>query len=523
MQQQNIITMKRITKRFRDVTANDAVDFELFPGEVHTLLGENGAGKSTLMHILAGMVQPDSGSLEIRGKPTRITSPLDALKVGIGMVYQHFALVPGLTVLENIVLGFEGGRALNRRRSEKAINLILAELELSLPLYETIENLSVGQQQRVEIIKALYHKSDVLILDEPTSVLSPMESEALFQTILSLRESGKSIVFITHKLKEALRISDRISILKLGRKVDELSGETLREMGETEGYKRIFNVMFEANDLSGESPERKQIGNEPVLELEDISCLGNRGEVRLKKISFTLKSGEVFGIAGVDGNGQKELAETIAGQRRAYSGRLALNGEDITHTRGTDARMALGISYITDDRMQEGCALSLSIAENAILRVFNKPPFSRNKILNKQAIHRQTRSLIEEYNMRVDDVNAPVITLSGGNIQKLLLARELFQKPVLLVCNNPTHGLDAQTAQYIQRRLQEECERGAAVLLISSDLDELLNYTDRIGVLYDGEIMDILDAGEATHERIGRLMLGFKDTSMTDLQSNDTN
>ena len=294
MHSQTIVRMKGITKRFPGVIANDAVDFGLLPGEVHTLLGENGAGKSTLMHILSGMAQPDSGSIEVRGGPVQIGSPFDSLKAGIGMVYQHFALVPNLTVMENIILGFEDGMALNRRRSKSKLKQILNEFELSLPLDETVSNLSVGQQQRVEIIKTLYHKSDVLILDEPTSVLTPIESEELFRTIFSLRKLGKTVVFITHKLKEALRVSDRISILKLGKKVDEMSGESLRRMGETAGYRRIFDVMFESNDLPKSPLTKKTMEGKPVLELDRLICLGNLGEARLKKISLTLNLSQLL-------------------------------------------------------------------------------------------------------------------------------------------------------------------------------------------------------------------------------------
>ena len=511
MHPQAIVRMKAITKRFDGVTANDAVDFDLFPGEVHTLLGENGAGKSTLMHILSGLVQPDSGSIEIRGESVNIRSPFDSLRYGIGMVYQHFALVPNLTVIENIILGFEEGLILNRKRAESVLKQIFKEFELSLPLDEKISNLSVGEQQRVEIVKALFHRSDVLIMDEPTSVLTPIESEELFKTVFSMRRMGKAVVFITHKLKETLGISDRISILKLGRKVAEMSGEELRQQGEEEGYRRIFDVMFGSTQLPKNTTAIKRPSEEkPIFELEQVVCLGNFGEKRLKKLSLKLNKGEIFGIAGVDGNGQKELAEIVAGQRKIVSGRLILDGNDITHTDGAGTRTDLGISYITDDRMKEGCALSMSVAENSILRLFKRPPFSRKKIMNKSNIKRHAEALIREFDIKVSGPDVDVSTLSGGNIQKLLLARELSLHPRVLVCNKPTQGLDAKTTRYVQDRLQQESVRGTAVLLISSDLDELLSCSDRIGVLYDGELLDIVNRYDANRENIGKLMLGVR-------------
>jgi len=510
MEPQPIIKMRSITKRFPGVTANDAVDLDLFPGEVHTLLGENGAGKSTLMHILAGRVQPDAGRIEIGDKPVKIRSPFDALKLGIGMVYQHFALVPNLTVMENIIIGFEEGFVLDWNRLETRLKNILEAFDLSLPLNEKVSNLSVGEQQRVEIVKALFHESDVLILDEPTSVLTPLETGELFKTVSALVRLEKSVVFITHKLKEARSVSDRISILKSGKKVAELSGKALREMDAQEGYQKIFDVMFGNHHLPKHASINRSFTPKPVLTLDQVVCLENQREERLKKVSLTLKSGEIFGIAGVDGNGQKELAEVIGGQRKISSGRLLLDGNDITHKQGPSSRMALGISYITDDRMQEGCVLSMSVAENAVLRLFKHPPFSRWKILNRASIEAHTKDLIGKFDIKAGGTDVNVSALSGGNIQKLLLARELSNHPAILVCNKPTHGLDAKTTDYVQRRLQHECERGAAILLISSDLDELLRYSDSIGVLYNGELLEILDSSCASHENIGRLMLGIR-------------
>ena len=510
MEAQPVIKMRSITKRFPGVTANDAVDLDLFPGQIHTLLGENGAGKSTLMHILAGMLQPDAGRIEIGGQPVKIRSPFEALKHGIGMVYQHFALVPELTVIENIILGFEDGFFLDWHRLKGRLRKILDAFDLSLPMNEKVLNLSVGQQQRVEIAKALFHESDILILDEPTSVLTPFETDELFKTVSAMVQQRKTVVFITHKLEEALRISDRITILKSGGKISELSGHELREMNEQDRYQTVFDAMFGETPMPERMAINRSFSPKPMLSLDQIGCLGDQGEVRLKNISLTLKSGEILGIAGVDGNGQKELAEVIGGQRRTSSGRLLLNGHDITHPQDPLSRMALGISYVTDDRMQEGCVLSMSVAENAILRLFRQPPFSRWKILNRATIDAHATDLIKRFDIKTAGIDSHVGSLSGGNIQKLLLARELTNRPVILVCNKPTHGLDAKTTGYVQSHLLQEREHGTAILLISSDLDELLGYADRIGVLCGGEVMAVFDSSDADHEQIGRLMLGIR-------------
>jgi len=511
MTTQPVVRMVGITKIFPGVVANDSIDFDLRPGEIHTLLGENGAGKSTLMSVLSGMFHPDSGTIEVNGETTRIQSPFDSLKLGIAMVYQHFALVPPLTVLENIILGFEDGKILDLKKAEEKVERISKEYGLSVDLRARIWDLSVGEQQRVEIVKALYRGSNVLILDEPTSVLTPLETEEFFKTIFSLRELGKSVVFITHKLGEAFRISDRISILRLGKKVAEFSGEDLRRAGEKEATNKILDKMFGGMPVPEGTTITKSVGDETViLDLEDIVCLNNRGIEALKGVSLKIRKGEIFGIAGVDGNGQKELAEVIAGQRRIVSGRISLEGDDVTHL-DVAPRFDRGISYITDERMREGCVGAMSLAENSILRLFRKPPFSRWTVIDNGVVNKQMGELIEAYEIKAPGPGTLVNTLSGGNIQKVLLARELLTKPKIIVCNKPTHGLDARTTYYIRERLREESSRGAAVLLISPDMDELLSQSDRIGVIYGGEILAVVDQVDATPEGIGRLMLGIRD------------
>ncbi len=504
-----LIQMKGVTKSFSGIVANDGIDFDIRAGEVHTLLGENGAGKTTLMNVLSGVYTPERGEIVIEGGPVRIRSPHDALALGVGMVHQHFALTPTLTVLENIILGFEGGLILRRGRAEKKIGKILEAFDMALDPDAKIRDLSVGEQQRVEIVKALYRGSEVLILDEPTSVLTPMESEGLFKTISTLRGLGKAIVFITHKLNEALEISDRITILKQGKKAAEMSGEELRRAGSTEGSKRILNVMFGGAPPPGIEPGEKAIDPIPILEMNQVVCRGARGVARLKKIRLKLHKGEILGVAGVDGNGQKELAEAIGGQRKIASGKLLFKGADITRVRGPAARMEMGITYITDDGMLEGCAPSMSLAENAILRQYRRRPFSRRKVIDEEAVNGYTNQLIGEFHIKASGPSRPVGAMSGGNIQKLLLARELSRSPEIIVCNKPTHGLDAKTTRYVQERLLDEAARGAAVLLISADLDELLRCADRIGVLYAGELVDVGETHRASRAEIGKLMLGI--------------
>lgn len=511
MTRQPLIRMVGITKTFPGVVANDGIDFDLYPGEIHTLLGENGAGKSTLMSILSGMFHPDSGTIEANGETARIHCPFDSLKLGIGMVYQDFALVPPLTVLENIILGFEDGVVLDWKKAEEKVHQISKEYGLSVNLRARIWDLSVGEQQRVEIVKALFRGSNVLILDEPTSVLTPIESEELFKTIFSLRRLGKSVVFITHKLGEAFRISDRISILRLGKKVAEFPGEDLRQSGEKEATRRIVDQMFGGMPVPEGTAVTKSVGDEfMTLGLEDVVCLNNRGIEALRGVSLKVRKGEILGIAGVDGNGQKELAEVIAGQRKVVSGRISLEGLDVTHL-NVAARFDLGVSYITDERMREGCVGAMTLAENCILRLFRKLPFSRWTVIDSSVVKSQMCELIEAYDIRAPGPDVRVNTLSGGNIQKVLLARELLTKPKVIVCNKPTHGLDARTTYYIRERLREESFRGAAVVLISPDLDELLSHSDRIGVIYGGEILAVVDQCDATPEGIGKLMLGIGD------------
>ena len=505
-----LIKTTGITKSFPGVLANDHIDFDLLPGEVHTLLGENGAGKTTLMNILYGMYQPDEGHVEVRGKEVRIRSPKDSIKLGIGMVHQHFALIPNLSVLENLILGFEGGFVLKLKDAEKRLKQISEEYGQAIDPHELIQNLSVGARQRTEIIKTLFRGSEALILDEPTSVLTPIEAEELFLTITKLKKTGKGVVLITHKLNEALAVSDRISILSLGRKIAELSGDELRSMGKTGATEKILKIMFGDKPIPECSLVEKKILDQVVLKLEDVEVMNSRDVIGLKKVSFEIHGGEIFGIAGVDGNGQKSLCEAIAGQRELISGRIRFKGEDISR-KSVSKRHEMGISYITDDRMNEGCVLDLSLSENAILRRYCQTPYSRFNIINNSVVDGYANRLISDFDVKATGPDVRAGTLSGGNIQKFILARGLSTKPGLIVCSKPTYGLDARTVSYIQELLLEESKQGTSVLLITSDMDELINCSDRIGVLFNGRIMDVLDKCDATPEKIGKLMLGIKE------------
>jgi len=499
-----------ITKSFPDVVANNNVDFDLRSSEIHSVLGENGAGKTTLMNILAGMHQPDAGTIIVRDQTVKIRSPQDSLRLGIGMVYQHFTLIPNLTVIENLVLGFEDGLFLNLKKAEQRLQKISAAYGLSIDPERKIQDLSVSERQRTEILKILFHKSDVLILDEPTSMLSPAETEDLFHTLKSLRKAGKSVVLITHNLSEALSISDRITIMRSGKKAAELSGDMLRAMDAETASNRILEVMFGAVPEPQARLAKKDFADEPVLELKRVVALNSRGVVGLKRISFGIAKGEIVGVTGVDSEDRRLLAEVIGGQKRTTAGKLLYRGRDIT-LKNIAHRFELGIRYVTDDRMNEGCVLDMALAENAILQSYYRQPFSRFGILNHVNVQSYTGDLISRFGIRATGPDARVSTLSGGNIQKFILARSLSGGPGLIVCNNPTYGLDATTVRLIQQLLKEESRQGAAVLLITTDMDELFSCSSRIAVLFKGEISGFMDRSDATAEKIGKLMLGIRD------------
>jgi simple sugar transport system ATP-binding protein len=508
MKDPSIIKMFGITKSFPGVVANDDVDFDLRAGEIHSILGENGAGKTTLMNILAGMYQPDKGKIRVRGQTVQIRSPQDSLKLGIGMVYQHFTLIPNLTVLENLMLGFEGGLFLNLKQAARKLQRICDAFGLFIDPHRMIQDLSVGERQRTEILKILYHESDVLILDEPASVLSPAETETLYQTLKRLRNVGKSVILITHNLNEALAVSDRITVMRSGRKAAELSGDTLTAMDAKAASDKILDLMFGQVPRAAAAEAKPVWEDAPLLVLDRVAALNSNGQPGLKDVCLSIKKGEIIGITGVAGEEQRLLAEVVGGQTRASSGKLLYCGRDITRL-AIARRFELGISYITADRINEGCVLNLALSENAILQCYHRPPISRFGILNQSRIRTFARDLVSRFAIRAAGPEAPVRTLSGGNIQKLLLARGLSGKPELIICNSPTYGLDAKTIGFVQDLLIEQTRQGAAVLLITSDLDELFSCCDRIGVLFRGEIVGLMDRCDATTEKVGKLMLGI--------------
>jgi len=500
------VEMRGISKRFGPVVANHTVDLTLWPGEIHAVLGENGAGKTTLMNILSGMYQPDSGDIAIDGQPAVIRSPVQALDLGIGTVYQHFTLVPNLSVIENVVLGTATRFRLDLRDAEMRLQELLRDFELNATPQTQVRHLSIGQRQRIEIIKVLFRGTQVLLLDEPTSVLTPGEVEGLFTILRRLREQGVAVVIITHKLDEALDLSDRITILRQGRKVGEIDPATLAASDRETSRLRIVDMMFGGNPTeNGQAPSTSAPG-EVLLSLRDLSADGDRGALAVKHLSLDLHRGEVFGIAGVDGNGQKELGEAIAGQRRSKSGHLIFEGRDLTN-KGVSAASRAGIGYVTDDRLGEGSVPGQSVAENAVLKNISRSPFSRKFWLDRKAIEQHAQQLIDQFDVRTPSANTRLTLLSGGNIQKLLLARELAMKPKVLVCNKPTYGLDIRTAQFVVKTLREQANDGNVVLLISSELDELIDVSDRLGVMYNGELVAVLERREFDVETIGQLML----------------
>ncbi len=518
------VELRGITKRFPGVVANDQISLVIRGGEMQTILGENGAGKSTLINILSGMLQPDEGQILLRGQEVKLVSPQEALKLGIGTVYQHFTLVPNLSVIENVILGADNrGVLLNLRRAEQQLQQTLGVGDFGWVVspYLEVQHLSRGQQQRVEIIKALYRGSQVLLLDEPTSVLTPLEVNELFEILRRLKAKGVAVVFITHKLDEALALSDRVTVLRQGRCVGQLGPEELSEQDRNEITRRIVGMMFghlapfpTPSSSTGATPSASErsashlTSDQPVCILDNITALGDRGTVAVRGVHLRLQPGEIFGIAGVDGNGQKDLAEVIAGQRAVVRGEVILEGVNVTN-QGTSAAERAGIGYITDDRFGEGCVSSLSVAENLVLKVVNRPPFSRWTVLNRPVIEQYAQSLIQRLNIKTSGPWARVETLSGGNIQKLLLARELAATPKVLICNQPMQGLDVLTAQFVLRTLREQADQGTAVLLISSELDEIIALSDRIGVMYNGQLVEVSPQYLADRETIGRLMLGL--------------
>ncbi|MBO8181471.1 MAG: ABC transporter ATP-binding protein [Archaeoglobus sp.] len=491
--------MKDIVKVFPGVVANDGVNFSVKRGEIHGLLGENGAGKTTLMSVLYGLYKPDNGEIFFEGKRVEFNSPGDAIKAGIGMVHQHFMLVSKMTALNNILLGYRTPKdpMMDYEWARSRIEELSKMYGIEVNLDEKIINMSVGEQQRVEILKALFRDVKLLILDEPTSVLTPAETERLFKALKRMSAEGLTVIFITHKLREALEVTDRITVLRKGKDVGTLITKNTNE--------RELARLMVGREVEVSIEKKKSAAKEVLLRLENVYAKNDRGLLALKGINLSIRRGEILGLAGVSGNGQKELEEVIVGTRKVEKGRLIFNGKDITGL-GVRKRIALGISCIPEDRIETGMAPSLSVEENLILRDF--PNFSKNGFMDFGQIEAHAERLIEEFGIKTPSPKVEARTLSGGNIQRLIIARELSRNPLLLIASQPTRGLDVAGIEYVRKRLVTFSEEGKAVLLISEDLEEIMQLSDRIAVIYEGEIKGVLEREEADPEKIGILMSG---------------
>ncbi len=498
------LEMRGIVKRFPGVLANDHVDFDVKAGEIHALLGENGAGKSTLMKILFGLYQPDEGEIFINGEPALIHRPSDAITRGIGMIHQHFMLVEPLSVAENVALGLPSSRGplLDLEVVSRRINQLSQSYGLQVHPEAMIWQLAVGEQQRVEIIKALYRNASLLVLDEPTAVLTPQEVSELFTIFRQMANDGHSLIFISHKLHEVLAISDRITVLRDGRVVKTLptKGTTREELAQLMVGRGILLRVDHPNVEFGEVR----------LKLEDLWAESTKpGVMALRGVNLEVRAGEILGIAGVSGNGQRQLGQVISGLLKPTQGRVWLEGRDIS---GWNPMQILreGLSYIPEERMRDAAIRDFTVAENLILRDHGEPPYANGVFLNFPKIADQCDQMIEAFNVKTPTRETPLKSLSGGNIQKLVLARELSREPRVLVASQPTRGVDIGATEYIHQRLIAQREKGTATLLISEDLDEVQNLSDRIAVIYEGQIMGVVNRGEATVEELGLMMAGIR-------------
>ena len=495
-----LLELLGITKRFPGIVANDHVDFELAKGEVHALLGENGAGKSTLMNILYGLYHPDEGEIRLDGKRIRIDSPRDAIDRGIGMVHQHFMLIPVMTVAENIVLATEPtkGPFLDLASAEKRVRELSSQYGLTVRPEAKVASISVGMQQRAEILKALYRGAEILILDEPTAVLTPQEASELFTIIRSLQEGGKSIIFISHKLNEVLEIADRITVLRQGKKVDTVP----REGATREGLARL--MVGREVVLSVEKPPAEP--GETLLEVEDLVVVDERGLEAVRGVSFEVKAGEIVGIAGVDGNGQSELIDALTGLRSPAGGKITAAGEDLTSASAREALDA-GVGHIPEDRQVRGLVLDFTLAENLALHDYAKEPNSRWGWLYPGRLIERAARLLKEFDVRGGRPQTLAGALSGGNQQKVVIAREVSRDPRILVAAQPTRGLDVGAIEFVHRRLVKERDEGRAILLVSFELEEILSLSDRILVVYEGMIVGEYEPG-VSEEELGIAMTG---------------
>lgn len=506
-----VLELRGITKRFPGVLANDNIDFILEQGEIHAMLGENGAGKTTLMNILYGLYRPDDGEIYIQGEKKEILTPNDSINAGVGMVHQHFMLIPVFTVTENVMLGVEPTRVgvfLDREETANRILEISDNYKLEVDPNAYIRDLPVGVQQRVEIIKLLYREANILILDEPTSVLTPQESDELFKIMRSLTEQGKSIIFITHKLREVLDAADRITVIRQGKVI----GTTTPTKADQN--KLAAMMVGREVDLAVKKPPANI--REKILSVENLMICDDRNQVIVNDVSFDVHSGEILGIAGVQGNGQTELVEALTGLRQPVEGQITLLEEDIT--RANPRRITeLGTAHIPEDRQRDGLVLAYPVADNLVLNTYYIEPFSKGAVLQPDAILASATEVIENFDIRTPSPLTQVGSLSGGNQQKVIVGRE-FSRPIkLLVAAQPTRGLDVGSIEYIHNRLIEKRDSGVAILLVSTELDEIMQLSDRIAVMYRGQIVGILPSEDATKEKIGLLMAGIT-ADVTDAQ-----
>jgi simple sugar transport system ATP-binding protein len=498
------LELKGITRRFGSLVANDRIDLSVAPGQVHALLGENGAGKTTLMNVLYGLLQPDEGEILLDGKAVRFHSPKDAIAAGIGMVHQHFMLVPVFTVAENVTLGIEETRRsglLDRRKTRQDVRELSRRYGLEVDPDALVENLPVGLQQRVEIIKALVREANVLILDEPTAVLTPAETEDLFRIIRELKAGGRSIVFISHKLKEVQAIADTITVLRRGAVVGQ------RPPGTTED--ELASLMVGRDVQLRVSKEDARPGA-VVLDVSDLTVTDDTGRIWVNGVSFQVRAGEILGMAGVQGNGQTELCEALMGLRPTTSGQVTLNGRDLTGATPRQ-RLRAGFAYVPEDRQEDGLIGDFPVADNMVLDTFDRPPYASGIRLNLDAIASNAAERVKEFDVRTTSVNTPVGTLSGGNQQKVILARELGREHKILVASQPTRGLDVGSIEFVHRRIVEQRDKGVAVLIVSAELDEIYALADRIAVIYEGKITGFRPP-TVPAEELGLLMAGGTDS-----------